>query len=176
MKSDRFLTSILIGIGVLVVIALVFFFVRQGGQNYVSDDSPAGVTHNFILAVIKADYERAYQYMADNNLKPGLPAFRTALLTSRQGFVDYSAQVGDVQIFGDTANVVVILIFNSGNPFNGANRQQQSAQLVRQNGAWKVTQMPYPFWDFNWGNPVPTEKIPVAPAIPAPAVQITPTP
>ena len=177
MKSDRFLTGILIGIGVLVVVALVFFFVRQGGQSYVSDDNPAGVTHDFILAVIKGDYERAYQYMPDNNLKPSLDAFRTSLMASRQGFADYSAQVGDVAVIGDTANVVVVMIYNSGNPFNTYNRQQQSGELQRQDGAWKVTQMPYPFWDSNWGSVVPDGgKSPPVQAVPVPSSPVTPTP
>jgi len=45
MKQDRFLVGILVGIGVLVVIALGLFFTRQDKQEYISDDTPKGVVH-----------------------------------------------------------------------------------------------------------------------------------
>ena len=58
MKQDRFLTGILIGIGVLVVIALVVFFTRKDSQTYVSEDVPEGVVHNYVLAVLNKDYQK----------------------------------------------------------------------------------------------------------------------
>lgn len=183
MKSDRFLTFILIGIGVLVIMALALFFIRQGSQDYIADNSPAGVTHNFILALVRADYERAYGYMSDSASKPTLDQFRVSFLSAQSNLTDVSVQVGSADIAGDTANVAVILIYSSGNLFNGANRQPQTGQLTLQNGAWKIVQMPYPFWDYNWGQPVPSGKAPFAPAQPVPAPLqpvvtqvVTPTP
>ena len=64
MKQDRFLIAILAGIGLLVVAAFVLFFVRQSNLNYVSDDTPEGVVQNFVLALHKGDYEKAYAYLA----------------------------------------------------------------------------------------------------------------
>ena len=55
MKQDRFLTGILIGIVVLVVVALAVFFTRKDNLNYVSDDTPAGVVQNYVVAVHKRD-------------------------------------------------------------------------------------------------------------------------
>jgi hypothetical protein len=40
MKQDRFLTGILVGIAVLVVVALAVFFIRKDNQSYVSEDVP----------------------------------------------------------------------------------------------------------------------------------------
>jgi hypothetical protein len=177
MKSDRFLTFILIGIGVLVVAALALFFIRQGGQDYTGDDTPTGVTHNFILALIRSDYERAYPYLSDIPAKPTLDQFRASFLASRSNFADVSVQVGNAVIAGNTATVNVTLIYSSGNLFNGANRQPQTAQFTLQNGSWKVVNMPYPFWDYNWGQPVPADGKFSAPAqaVPAP-LQATPSP
>ena len=175
MKSDRFLTSILIGIGVLVVAALALFFIRQGGQDYVTDDTPTGVTHNFILALIRSDYDRAYGYMSESTTKPTLDQFRVSFLASQSNLTDVSVQVGSADIAGSTANVTVILIYSSGNLFNGANRQPQTGQLTLQDGSWKIVQMPYPFWDYNWGQPVPAGKVPAAPVQPVPA-PVTPYP
>ena len=49
MKQDRFLTGILIGIGVLIIAALAVFFTRKDSQTYVADDTPEGVVHNYVL-------------------------------------------------------------------------------------------------------------------------------
>ena len=57
MKQDRFLIGILVGIGVLVVIALALFFTRRDQQEYVADDTPEGVVHNYALAVFREEYE-----------------------------------------------------------------------------------------------------------------------
>ena len=175
MKSDRFLTAILIGIGALAIIALTLFFVRRGGQDYIADNTPTGVTYNFILAIERADYERAYSYVEQSAAKPTLEQFRISFISSRSNITDVSVQVGSAEITGDTANVSVVLIYNNGNPFNSANRQPQTGQLTRQNGSWKIVQMAYPFWDYNWGQQFPPGKGPVQPAQPVPA-PVTPYP
>ena len=50
MKQDRFLTGILIGIGVLVVIALTVFFARDDSQTYIAEGTPEQV------AAVKGSY------------------------------------------------------------------------------------------------------------------------
>jgi hypothetical protein len=81
MRNDRVLFGILIGIGVLVMVALVLFFIRQGQITYGDDSTPAGALQNYLLAIQKRDYERAYSYMADQPGKPSLEPFRQAFLT-----------------------------------------------------------------------------------------------
>jgi len=167
MKPDRFLTSILAGLGVLVVVALAFFFLRQGGQAYTSDDSPTGVIHNYMLALSRNDFAKAYPYLVQKDPMPTTEGFRQSYLNSRQNIADVSVQVGEAVVTGDTATVMLTMIYSSGNPFSSSNRQQQNATLIRQGGAWKINEMPYPFWDYNWYNQIPQGK-PVAPALPAP--------
>jgi hypothetical protein len=169
MKLDRFLTSILAGIGVLVVVALVFFFVRQGGQAYTTDDTPSGVVHNYMLALSRNDFERAYTYLVQRDPKPTLDQFRQSYLNSRQNIADVSVQLGETTESGDIATVVLYMIYSSGNPFNSSNRNQQNATLARQGSAWKITEMPYPFWDYSWYQQVPPGKSPLTPAQPVPA-------
>jgi hypothetical protein len=151
MKQDRFLTGILVGIGVLVVIALVVFFIRKDTQSYVSEDAPEGVTHNYVLAVLNDDYEKAYGYLADLENKPTYDQFRNAFI---QGIVnpDNSAvDIGEAEVNNDTASVEVAMIFNPSDPFSTGYRDVQRALLVRQGGAWKLSSMPsYYFWDYSW--------------------------
>jgi len=78
MKKDRFLIGILVGIGVLITAALVVFFIRQGdGQTYVGENTPDGVVHNFVLALQKDDFQKAYGYLADEEDKPAFGDFRS---------------------------------------------------------------------------------------------------
>ena len=156
MKQDRFLTGILIGIGVLVVVALAVFFTRKDTQTYISEDKPEGVVHNYVLAVINRDYERAYGYLADLEYKPTYEEFRRPFLNGYVRPDDTAVDVGESEISGDEASVEVAQIYNSGDPFSTGYRDTQRAILVKQKGSWKVSSMPaYNFWDYSWYQEVP---------------------
>ena len=151
MKQDRFLTGILVGIGILVVIALAVFFTRKDSQTYVSDDTPQGVVHNYVLAVLNKDYEKAYGYLAELEYKPTYADFRRAFLNGEVNPGNQAVDIGASDIVGDTATVELELIYNSGDIFSTGYRNVQTADLVKQNGAWKLTLMPqYNFWGYNW--------------------------
>jgi hypothetical protein len=79
MKTDRFLTGILIGIGVLIVLALALFFLRREAVDYRVEDSPDSIVHNYILAIERQDYERAYRYLAETDVKPSLQRLPSSL-------------------------------------------------------------------------------------------------
>jgi len=154
MKQDRFLIGILAFIGVLVLAALVLFFVRQEQPvTYRADDTPEGVVYNFALAIQRADVEKAYAYLADLEDKPTLAAFRQALLN---GYLDTSAsvEIGEAVILADEAYVLVGIHYLSSGPFATGWESKENATLVRQSGAWKISYMPYPYWNYDWYQPV----------------------
>jgi hypothetical protein len=156
MKQDRFLVGILVGIGVLVVVALALFFTRQDNQVYVSEEAPEGVVHNYALAVYKEDYEKAYGYLAETENKPTYNEFRQAFFNH---FVDPSnagLELGETEITGNEAYVTVYLIYNPSDPFSSGSRNTDTARLERQDGEWKLLQMPYNFWSYDWYQPKPT--------------------
>ena len=151
MKQDRFLTGILIGIAALVVIALVVFFLRQNTQSYISEDVPEGVVHNYVLAVLNDDYEKAYGYLADLDHKPTYEQFRDAFVTGVVNPANATVDIGDSEITGDTASVEVALIYTPSDPFSTGYRDVQRAVLVRQNDVWKLSSLPCSyFWDCGW--------------------------
>jgi len=151
MKQDRFLTGILAGIAVLVVIALAVFFLRQGSQSYISEEAPEGVVHNYVLAVLDDDYERAYGYLAELDHKPTYEQFRDAFIKGVVNPNNSAVDIGTSEVTDETASVEVALIYNPSDPFSTGYRDVQRAVLVRQNGAWKLSSMPgYYFWDYSW--------------------------
>ena len=156
MKQDRFLTGILIGIGVLIVAALVVFFIRRDSQTYVPDDIPEGVIHNYVVAVLNKDYEKAYGYLADLDNKPTFDEFQEAFLTGGLNPGNSAVDVGESEITGDSATVEVALIYNPSDPFSTGYRDVQNAILVRHDGAWKISSMPaYYLWNYSWYQEMP---------------------
>ncbi len=158
MKQDRFLLGILVGIGVLVAAALVLFFTRQGKQEYATEDSPEGVVHNYALAVFEGDYERAYAYLAESENKPTYQAFRQAFFDHSIDPNSAGVEIGETEINGDEAYVTIYVIYNPSDPFSSGYRDTETALLERQDGEWKLMQMPYAFWSYNWYQVTPQPK------------------
>jgi hypothetical protein len=149
MLQDRFLRGILIGIAVLAVLATALFFLRQSRQEYSEEDTPQGVVQNYVLALQKGDYQRAYGYLSANG-QPEFSKFRLDLLNQRSQFADAAVEVLSVQVMGKDANVSLSILRNNGGLFGDLSREAQSAALIQENAKWKIAQMPYPFWSFDW--------------------------
>jgi len=150
MKQDRFLIGILIFIALLVIAALTLFFVRNDvTTNYQPDDTPEGVVYNFALAIQRGDVERAYGYLADLDYKPTTAAFTQTVLS---GYMDTSAsmEVSDAQVMGQDAWVTVTLHYMSSGIFDSGWDSTENAMLVLQDGEWKISYMPYPYWSYDW--------------------------
>jgi len=150
MKNDRFLNGMIAGIGMLILIALVLFFVRQNQADYLPDDTPNGVVNNYILSIIEKDYDRAYSYLVDNTQKPQQIFFQQELSRMANDINQISITVGEVFIEGQTATVQLSLRQPYERPFNNIGRYNEVAQLQKENGAWKIISMPYPLWSWNW--------------------------
>jgi hypothetical protein len=152
MKKDRFLNGIITGIGVLILIALVLFFIRQQQAEYREDDSPQGVVHNYILGLIQHDYERAFSYLADKQKKPDFSQFRMELARSENEINRVSVTFGEIFITDDSATVALNMSQSYGSPITRSSWYAETAQLIRENGDWKIVSMPYPLWSWNWYN------------------------
>jgi hypothetical protein len=151
MKQDRFLTGILIGIGVLIVVALGLFFTRQDKREYIADDTPEGVTYNYVLAIVNKDYEKAYGYLADLDNKPTYEQFRQSFFNGSVNPGNAGVDVGMADINGDEAIVELSLVYSPSDPFSSGYQNTDRALLVNQNGKWKLSAMPtYSYWDYNW--------------------------
>jgi hypothetical protein len=151
MKQDRFLMGILIGIGLLIVIALGLFFTRQDKRDYLPDDTPEGVTHNYVLAVVNKDYEKAYSYLADLENKPTYEEFRQSFFNGAINPGNVGVDVGRAEINDDEAVVELTLVYSQSDPFSSSYQNTDRALLVKQDSKWKLSAMPtYSLWDYNW--------------------------
>ncbi len=152
MKEDRFLTVILIVIALLVVASVSMFFLRQDGAGYLPEDTPEGIVHNYILAVQDGDYKRAYAYLADKEYKPTFDEFEEFYLFDQYGNGGAGIQIGETIIAMDTARVEVTVMENNsgGIFFDRYYDYVESARLVKQEGKWKLINMPYSYWAWEW--------------------------
>ena len=58
-------------------LAVGVFLVRQNAQDYVAEDTPEGIVHNYVFAIQQDDFERAYNYLIDGENKPTFSDFRS---------------------------------------------------------------------------------------------------
>ncbi len=152
MKRDRFLIAILIGIAVLIVVSLTLFFIRRGETHYSGENTPEGVIQDYVLALQKKDYEKAYGFLAEDTKyrKPDFDEFREFFTTSFESYSRAGLTIGTKSITGDKSFVTVIVQRSYGGPFNDISRSHETVDLVKQNGDWKIHEFPNPFWGYSW--------------------------
>lgn len=151
MKNDRFLNGLIAGIGVLILVALALFFVRQQQAEYRSGNEPNDVVHNYILSIMRGEYEQAYQYLAEGIEKPSLSQFQQELSRQANEVNRANVTIGEIIITGDTASVQLNIRQSYDRPLlANPSRYAEFAQLKVENGDWKLTSMPYPLWSWNW--------------------------
>lgn len=154
MKQDRFLFFIILGIVALVGIALVVFFTRQTAVlEYQADDQPRGVVFNYLLALDKGDYEKAYGYLSEVSNKPTLSKFKQTMALNKTQFITNAVDVTEQSIDGQSATVTVMTTMGGGGPFDQGYRNSENAALENVNGKWLIITMPYAFWSYDWNQP-----------------------
>lgn len=153
-KTDRFLWAIVAAIGLLAVAALALFFLRRGSQEYSLENTPQAALRNYILALEKRDYQRAYELLVDAPGKPDFERFRQDFITRMLDPSNAALSIQHVSLSGEQAVVDVVLIFSRGGPFAHSYRSVDSALLRRdETGDWKIARLPYPFWGYDWYSP-----------------------
>jgi hypothetical protein len=152
-KTDLFLVGIVAGI-VLLVVATLFVALRRPAPTYQPEDTPEGIAHNYLLALEKNDYDRAYGYLSPT--LPGYPAdsdkFVHSLNRNRWAFrfdEETTVSISGATITDNRAIVrATINRFYSGDLFGGGvSTSNFNLYLHEENGAWKITQA-----DRYWAN------------------------
>jgi hypothetical protein len=145
MKStDKFLVGIVVGVILLVAVAFVVTLI-QPVPTYQTEDTPEGVVHNYLLALQKGDYQRAYNYLSPT--LEGYPAsvdrFTEDVKDSRWRFrldADVTLAVDSAEVTGSRAMVEVRESrFYSGDLFD-SNQYTTifEIKLRLEDGGWKI--------------------------------------
>lgn len=158
MKQDRFLLGIVIGIVLLGALAVGLFFVRQAPQQYVEEDNPEGVIHNYILALQEGDFDRAYKYLANLEGKPSRTGFDSFCMAGAKNFKSAAVRILDTQMVDNVrgrkgARVVLSVRIESTGLFSQSISFTRTAELVLEGEDWRLAKMPSPFWGCGWYPP-----------------------
>ena len=153
-NSDKFLLAIVIAALLLVAVAF-FTALNRPEASYLPDDTPEGVVHNYLLALQKGDYDRAYGY-----LSPSLPSYPTSVAEFERDLEIYygrfpldrsvSFSLGETAAtLGARAKVEVReTTYYRGDLFDsGQYTNTFFVSLVKESGQWKITDGgPYFAW------------------------------
>ena len=103
-----------------------------------------------MIAIYNDEFEKAYGYLQDSANKPDYQEFRKSFLGDRLNTSNISVKITDTNITEDDAIVKLILTHGGVNPFDGSWSEKGNALLTLQDGKWKLTDMPYPYWGWDW--------------------------
>lgn len=137
MKQDRFLTGILLGIAVLILLALAVFFIRRDDLVYVDEATPQGVVQNYIVALQKQDYEKAYTYLADLENKPTYQQFRESFFNNYVSPTGVGVEILQTETSDDLATVGLSIIYNQRGLFESSSRYVETARWRARPGPGK---------------------------------------
>ena len=134
---------------VLVAAAIIIVLARANTEEYTADDNPAGVVHNYFLAIQRKEYEKAYDYLSDElKSKPDLDDF-IITVDNHGNYPETALKIGEATITGDRAQVRVSLTtFNDSGLFDSRSYSNQDTDHLRPDadGQRKLIEYVYPYW------------------------------
>lgn len=152
MKQDRFLLAILLFILLLAASAVGVYFVRQEKAEYLPETIPENVAHNYVLALQKKEYQKAYSYLQQQDNTPTLSEFQETFLKQHRQITETALQIRNVTEQEGQATLDIIILHGGRSPFGSTWKEYNTALLVKESGNWKVAYFPAPYWGWDWDN------------------------
>jgi hypothetical protein len=143
-KSDKFLIGIVVVVVLLIVVALVITLTRPE-PSYQAEDTPESVAANYLLALQKRDYNRAYFYLSPtlwgypksvekftNDITQNYPSIRLDTNTT--------LSIKTVNITDTNATITVLESrFQEGDLFNTSQSSYVfEMRLLLRKGEWEI--------------------------------------
>ncbi len=155
--SDKYLIGIVVGIALLVIVAFVVVLARPEPE-YRDDDSPDAVVHNYLLALRKDDYQRAYEYLSPT--LDGYPENLDTFIEDAEADYnfrqdrDVALKVDPAVIIANSATVSVLETQSfDGGPMDSGQRDRNFDMKLREHeGAWKLV-IGESYWNSCWYEP-----------------------
>jgi hypothetical protein len=159
---DKTLIGIVAAIILLVIAAFTVALLRPK-PTYQPEDTPEGVTHNYLLAIQQEDYTRAYSYLSPNI--PGYPNTESEFVGDlenhnfqfRPADSSSTVSVGSASVVADTAftDVSETVFYQSGLFESNQSTNDFTVKLVRDKGSgqWKIVDSSSSnYWIWCWEN------------------------
>jgi hypothetical protein len=130
---------VLPAVGIAAVVALVVIGLNREPQQF-DPATPEGTVQSYLAALTAGDFDTAASYWTEDSCHPesseptgGAPNISAAL----------------VRVDGDEeeATVVIGITDNTNDPVNGIYESQEWFNMVREDGAWKILQPSWPYYD-----------------------------
>jgi len=153
---DKYLLGIIVGIVLLVAATVIIVFTRPKAE-YLTDESPEAIVHNYLLAIKEADYDRAYGYISSEiDVYPeDLEIFIEVVEDESWSFGemgDSVVQVLSSRVRGDKTIVKVLeTSYSSGGLFDSSQYDRNfEMKLHQEKGRWKLVDGDL-YWYSCWG-------------------------
>ena len=137
---DRFTLGIVTGALALVGALFLIVLAQPDRIEPIDESRPAGVVHNFYLALLNDDPRKAYGYLsAEAQSKTPYEQFARQVSSNRSG---RRVRIDEERIEGDTARVTVRRTYSSDGdffPFSSGEYTHEVIYVLRlEQGAWKL--------------------------------------
>ncbi len=144
--EHRVFWGLTVGVVLLAALAVAVAVSQSRRAHYRTDDTPTAVVYNYLLALRRGDFDRAYDLLGNVPCKPDRTWFAEA--QSPSAFVPPVDIVGEQQT-GNRAVVMLDLTYSDG-PFGvvESGRFTERVVLERQGGRWKIVRLPGMLWPF----------------------------
>ncbi len=165
-------------LGVLLVASIVV--AMTSGEEALSEGTPEGAVQQYLKAVEADDYPAAYGWLSER-LKQDctLEQFAGGDFPGNDRLKDTRVSLVETRKVGDTTFVTVRItqFYGGGGPFDASESSyEQLFTLKQEDGQWRLSEYPWPFYGCRRFEPVPPKPEPTATPTPTPTPSPTPSP
>lgn len=139
---DRFTLAVVLVTLALVGLGVAAVLVRPADDQPMDESRPAGVVHNYYLALANDDPKKAYEYLsAEARSKLPYERFASGYPARSVRSQRPTIRIDDEKVEGDTARVTIRWTRTGGGLFGPSDYSSVRTSVLRlEDGAWKLTQ------------------------------------
>lgn len=161
MHPNKFLNLIIGFVIFSVFAAAALLAARDHFPNYLVENTPEAVVNDYLVAILREDYQQAYSYLGEWPEKPDYKTFQSKV-NGLTGF-QYCIEINDFdRDFGIESYETIIYIetyhcdeewrvdWETYEPYEYEKIGPNEALVQKVNGDWKLIRMPLPWWEKSW--------------------------
>lgn len=138
-SANRILVVIVLFTVILIAVAAYLSSTRETKE--LSSSSPEGVVQLYLTAITEKKNDLAATYFSSDSTCNADDIDRAYVSQ------DYRVALVGTELTGDRAYVKVDVNFSTGGPFDSGYTENQTYRLIKNNGIWRITGIPWPLYD-----------------------------